>query len=390
MAIYYSRTSGNVNASNVWATTPTGTASAVTITSADVLMAQSGHTITINVNTTAQEIRNDNANGATAGGTFNLSDGVTLTANVFCGTTQVLAYSGASPNSASIIGSITGGTSGAASGAVGLGGSGTLNITGTITGGSGTGAGGVRMTAGTLNVTGNVFGSPTLGAAGVSVNGGTACNITGTVTGGAVANTGVGVNVAAAVATTISGAAVGGTAGEGVAVGAAATVTVTRAKGNGFGAGSTGLSAAPGVTNSNQSASVRVSELEFGDLGQSPTAGPIAMVDVSSNVCLMYRPSTTKKTLIDPAGSAGYPAASNVRSGTTYGNGNFTGTCAVPAAASVAFGVAVDNTTGTAVLTSAAAQSACNAALAAFSSGRLANVATVASTGQQIADAVTA
>jgi hypothetical protein len=53
-------------------------------------------------------------------------------------------------------------------------------------------------------------------------------------------------------------------------------------------------------------------------------------------------------------GSFGNPIAANVRSGVSYGGGNITGTCAVPAAGSVALGVPVDNTTGTAVLTPAA------------------------------------
>ena len=53
--------------------------------------------------------------------------------------------------------------------------------------------------------------------------------------------------------------------------------------------------------------------------------------------------------------SSGQPSISNVRSGTTYGpTSEFTGTCAVPAAGSVALGVPVDATTGTAVLTASA------------------------------------
>ena len=48
----------------------------------------------------------------------------------------------------------------------------------------------------------------------------------------------------------------------------------------------------------------------------------------------------------------GNPAASNVRSGTVFGpNSELTGTCAVPAAASVVVGAAVDNTVGTAAIT---------------------------------------
>lgn len=61
---------------------------------------------------------------------------------------------------------------------------------------------------------------------------------------------------------------------------------------------------------------------------------------------------------------SGQPAASNVRSGTVYGPASeLTGTCAVPNANSVAYGVPVDNTTGTAVLTSAAVKEACSKAV---------------------------
>ena len=50
---------------------------------------------------------------------------------------------------------------------------------------------------------------------------------------------------------------------------------------------------------------------------------------------------------------SGYPSVSDVRSGTVYASGALTGTCNVPPAASVNFGVPVDNTTGTAMITRA-------------------------------------
>jgi hypothetical protein len=135
-----------------------------------------------------------------------------------------------------------------------------------------------------------------------------------------------------------------------------------------------------------QNANCRVYEIEYGDLGQSPTSGPIILLNDTSNVAILYRTSGGKKTLIDSAASAGHPSASNVRSGVVYANGNQTGTCAVPAAGSVALGVAVDNTTGTAVLTQADVETA----LGAFSSGRLSSCSTVASVAQQLADALAA
>jgi hypothetical protein len=387
MAIYYARKAGNVNATDVWATTPSGSASDVfsTFTSSDVLMANS-FAITLNVNTTVAEIRTDNANSATAGGSFTLNNSITLTASVFAGSTSAsLSYTGNSPNSASIVGAISGGSGTSATGAVTHSGTGTLNITGNITGGSGSQANGVRITGGgTLNVTGNVTGGSASAAHGVeAATTASTVNITGTVTGGTNAGAS-GVSHATAGTTTVTGTAVGGSAGPGMSVSAAGIVTVTRARGNNFGNGSSGLSAAVGISNTSQGSATRIYEIEYGDRGQSSTSGPIILLNDTSNVVLFYRTSGGKKTLIDSSASAGHPAITNVRSGIAYANNNLTGTCAVPAASSVAVGVAVDNTTGTAVLT----QSNVETALASFSSGRLSNCSTVASVGQQLSDAL--
>lgn len=383
MPTYYARSSGNVNAA-IWATTPTGTASSLfsSFTNADVLMANN-FTVTLNVNTTVAEVRNDTTGGATAGGQFNLSDGVTLTANAFAGSAnRCVMYSGTV--SASIVGNITAGSSSGA-GAFYENASGTLNITGNITAGNGGTAHGLQISAnasGVINITGNVFGPASTFIHGVNCVNTVTINITGTVTGGANVSSGHGVFVnATGSVVNITGTAIGGAATAG-AVSNLGTLTVTRARGNGFGSGSVGLSAAAGVQGTATGAA-RVTEFEYGDLGQSPTAGSITLVDSTSNVALFYRLSGGKKTLTDAAATVDFPANSNVRSGTVFANGNRTGTCAVPAAGSVALGVAVDNTTGTATLS----QANVNTALTAFSDGRLANCATVASVGQQIAAA---
>jgi hypothetical protein len=88
----------------------------------------------------------------------------------------------------------------------------------------------------------------------------------------------------------------------------------------------------------------------------------------------------------------GQAVPSDVRSGTVYASGNLTGTCAVPAASSVASGVPVGSTTGTAVLTAAAVWATLTSSLTTVGSigERLKNTATVASTGDQIAAALTA
>jgi hypothetical protein len=387
MAIYYARKAGNVNATDVWATTPSGTASNLfsSFTSADTLYAN-GFSVTLNVNTTVLDVRTDNTNSATAGGAFTLSDGVTLTANVVAGSNNgCVGYSGNGLNSATIVGSVTGGTGTSASGAVLMSGTGTLNIVGNVTAGSTSQSSGVQFQSGngTINITGNVTGGGSGTAYGVFVNIGTAqtLNITGIVTGG---SAGVGVLANVAYTLNLTGTAVGGVVSAGISVTGSATVTATRAKGNGFGNGSSGLSSAVGISVTVQTSNTRVYEVEYGDRGQSPTSGPIILLNDTSNVVLFYRTSGGKKTLIDSSASAGHPVTTNVRSGIAYANGNLTGTCAVPAASSVAVGVAVDNTTGTAVLT----QSNVETALASFSSGRLSNCSTVASVGQQLSDAL--
>jgi hypothetical protein len=85
-----------------------------------------------------------------------------------------------------------------------------------------------------------------------------------------------------------------------------------------------------------------------------------------------------------------YPSSSDVRLGTNYGSGSLTGTLAMPQASSVQFGVPVDNTTGSAVLTTASLASAIwdrsRSQLSTTGSigERLQNVATPTTVGTQI------
>jgi hypothetical protein len=405
MPTYYARKSGNIDATDVWATTPSGTAGAVTFASGDVLVANS-FTVTVNVSANlgaAGEVRNDTTGGATAGGSFSLSNGVTLTANVIAGTATCVTLSGSA--SATIVGGVTGGTASSANG-VNLTSSGTLNVIGNVTGGSGVNAAvGVIATSGpgVVNVTGNVTGGSGVNAYGVRYNDATGGGIVGNVSAGTNTNAyGVGVTGSSNIpSVTVTGNVNGSSSTNGIVVltgtltvvgtatgaantaiihNGAQTCSVTRAKGGPLASSGVGVSgSATGATT--------VEEIEYGDAGASPTAGPIRLSDKSSNVAVMYRFGTTKKVLVDTASTSLIPAASNVRSGVVYNAGQTTGTCAVPGASSVLAGVPVDNTVGTASVSSAAIQSACDAAIAAFSSGRLANVATVASTGQQIANA---
>jgi hypothetical protein len=394
MPTYFARKAGNINAADVWATTPSGTASNLfpTFTNADVLVANS-FGITVNVNTTVAEVRNDTTGGATLGGTFTLSAGVTLTANIFSAYYANGSSCVAASVSSNIVGNVTIVTSGNASsqlnravifsGTTGtalnitgniitpsgfthaslvdcqtLGGQ--LNITGNLLGNAGSGnnaiafASGVSNT-GTITITGNILAGNAVAISSNSAN--LPINVTGTVTGG---NTGVfGISNSSTSTCTIVGSAVGGVGGAGVSNSSTGTIRLTRAVGNAYGPGNTaGLTAAVGAANSGLGV-IEIEQLEYGTFGQSPTSGTgIRLKKANSNVAVFnYADTAGAKTLVD-ATQGQMPAATDVRSGVSYASGALSGSCAVPAAGSVSLGVPVDNTTGTAILTGAAVASA--------------------------------
>jgi hypothetical protein len=130
-------------------------------------------------------------------------------------------------------------------------------------------------------------------------------------------------------------------------------VNLGRAKGNTYGPGNTsGLVATVGAANAGVGV-IEIQQLEYGTFGMSPTSGTgIRLKKASTNVAVFnYCDTAGAKTLIDATTNAAMPAASDVRSGVSYASGALTGSCAVPAAGSVALGVAVDAGFGTAVLT---------------------------------------
>jgi hypothetical protein len=417
MANYFARKAGNINATDVWATTPSGTAADVfsTFTSTDVLHSNS-FAVTVNVNATVAEVRNDNANSATAGGSFTLSNGITLTTNSIAGSTATacVIFSGTSGNSATLVGNATGGSANGAHGASNTS-TGSLTVTGNATAGSGAGANGANnASTGTLTVTGNVTGGGanaangannvstgtltiTGNATGGSANGAHGANnastgtltMTGNATGGSVAGAN-GANNASTGTMTIVGSAIGSNNANGASNVSTGILNAKRAVGNDWGIGATGMVSVAGVNSAVVGSQTRVEEFEFGLLGQVPVTGAVSCPDQTTNVCLVHRLSSTKKTLVDPSASTGMPDEDDVRDALSYALGNKTGTLKVPAAGSVALGVAVDNTTGTAVLTPAAVWDALTSGMTTSGSigARLKNAATLDSTGQQLADAL--
>jgi hypothetical protein len=190
---------------------------------------------------------------------------------------------------------------------------------------------------------------------------------------------------------TIVGAATASDVATGALNESTGVLTVTRAAGNQYGIGASGtVNPVAGLQSNNIGSDSRVEELEYGSNGAAPTIGAVKIVSATNNKCLVTLTTSAVKTLADPSDGTGMPDEDDVRSGLSYALGNKTGTCAVPAAGSVALGVAVDATTGTAVLTPAAVWDALTSGMTTSGSigARLKNAATLDSTGQQLADAL--
>jgi len=210
---------------------------------------------------------------------------------------------------------------------------------------------------GTVNITGNVTGGTATGIGGISNGGNGAITVTGNVTGGTISSSAHGLINGTTGICTIVGICTGGPNGSSGANNASTgTVRATRAVGNAYGpANSAGLVAAVGISNVALGI-CEIEQFEFGTFGQIPVSGTgIRLKKANTNVAIFnYCDTAGAKTLIDATANAEMPASTDVRSGVSYASGAATGSCAVPAASSVAFGVPVDATTGTAVLTAAA------------------------------------
>lgn len=135
-------------------------------------------------------------------------------------------------------------------------------------------------------------------------------------------------------------------------------------------------------------ANVTVKEIEQGVFGQVPIAGFVRLSTASGAFYKGVTTGSSTRTLSDPADIAGQvPAQTDVRFGVSYQSGSKTGSAYIPAAASVAFGVPIDNTTGTAALTPASVWNAATSSLTTSGSigERLKNASTVDTTGDQLA-----
>jgi len=305
-------------------------------------------TVTIDVNATVANVTNGTTYAATAGGSFLLNNGITLTATCTCGYGGGLIYISGTA-SASIVGNIA---SSASIGGVGvtMSSSGTLTINGNISAGNGASAFGVVNTAGgTINITNATCTGAAGGGFPAAVQnsaGGTIIMTTATVNGSG----GVAVNNALFGVISITGNVTAGALAAGATNSSSGTFTII--------GDITASNGASGFTSSSASATNRLS----GSFISS--ANGIAAIYAQKYV-LWSTPLLAKtryalngtSTYVDmftadnTSGITGV-ATTDVRSGVSYGGG-LVGVCAVPAASSVASGVPVGSSTGTAVLLAA-------------------------------------
>jgi hypothetical protein len=206
-----------------------------------------------------------------------------------------------------------------------------VNVTGNVTGGGDTGI--QPQAAATINITGNVTAA---GNFGIAWNGGSGgvLNITGNVT--AAASAGIN-NNGTSQTITINGNVTASSSNNGIIANVFGTLVTVN--GN--------------LTNTSDYMAVLALKVRISPTTQQTwtyqTAGP------------------NRQMFTANAFSGGtVPAASDVRLGVSYAGGSLSGTCAVPSANSVAFGVPVDNTTGNAVITRAQLFSDTGAIIAAY------------------------
>lgn len=300
-----------------------------------------GFDIAIVASWTLDAISNVGENGATAGGTANLTvDGVTLTCDVYGGKAAdycVLANPSVG-DEVTVIGDIYGGAGGYTEYALGVAGGGDTVIVGN----------GVSMKGRSVHYTG-------------SGN----CTHIGSIIGSDLDSNGYGMYGTGSGHYALIGTAYGGDFGRGL-FRSSGSVHVQLAVGNDYGFGGPAIFPAHGAY------SMSVAQASFthgqcGSRGMMPFDGCWLLApDDSTFQCRIA--DLTTRTLVDATdlSPTEYPAETDVRDGVTYASGNMEGSCAVPAAGSVGKGVPVDDTEGTAVLTAADVLDVVGVALEAF------------------------
>lgn len=404
----------------------------------DNARANTGHNVTIDVNTTVIDIQ------AISTGRFIMGEGVTLTGNVIApastNTTLLIPVT----TNCTIIGNMTtltiAGSFIAEKTAAGVGG--TLNIIGNVSGGSSTNMRGLLVSStGIVNITGdvtaptiagvnnanavvlnaictlNIIGNVTLTAAvtnssvssAVTSSLNVTVNVTGNVRGASVAaiivggNNGVvnvngnviapvGQNIGPSLSmtgansvVTVTGDVYGGTYGNGITLTGLNSLCTVNGKiyAPNDNIVYTGVSSNANIVNRGL---VITGDIYHGLLGALPYKANVVKVNHSTNGKTIYYDTAgvinTRASLT--AVDFNIPLEEDVRQGIVYGDSTYTGTLAVPSPSNVRNGVPTDNTVGTADLTAQDFLDLLSTSPDPVAE-RLRNVSTVQSTGDQIA-----
>ncbi len=331
MALILSAATGNFSTGSTWV-------GGIVPGPADEARASTGHTVTINQSVTVTTI------SISGTGIFQLSNGVTLTANISASGTPTgsVAFGLISPATATIIGNLNGGV-GANSLAIEttIGSSGTLNVIGNCNNKAI-----IHRGSGILNVYGNLSSSAGSGSTDTIVVTTTGIlNLYGNATAGIASNRSIVVTSNGIV--NVIGNVTGGSGDVGIVNSSTGNVNIT---GNVIAGNASAVQSILGGT-LRVSGSI-ISAID-GRLAVYATKMLCSPQPALAKTRYALSGSGTYVDMFTADNNLGQANPTDVRIGTVYASGNLTGTCAVPAAGSVALGVPVDATTGTAVLTAA-------------------------------------
>lgn len=381
MANRYAVATGNWSNTAIW--------DGGTLPVAGDVVRSNNFTITVDQNINVLSIRNDALAPAVAGGGFQvIATGRTLTCDIYAGNNDCLTISGFTGSTAITGNSYATGSNGSA--VLVNGANITLNYIGDAFSGyvnsgiSTTSNSGIRVSAGNFNFTGNAW----------SRGGGYACGVYSAATNCSNTFTGNAYNNSATAHAAGAGLLVSGTNNVTVFNGTAehivnqSTVINAAAVFVGTGATLSGLVTAIGAINGvgsgiTASTTLPATAIIKKSINRSgvgallnvkyTTSSPIVDVILSNNSTIsLTDPSTTNP-----------PVPADVRFGTIYSGGAYTGTLKVPPVTSVSYGVPTDNTVGTAFLSATDLFTAIATSSDPVAE-RLRNVSTVQITGDQL------
>lgn len=262
----------------------------------------------------------------------------------------------------------------------------TLNVIGDCTAGAGHNSYGVGVySASTVNITGNLYpwviSGSTSGGGLYSNNSGANITVVGNVTGGTDGDR-RGIRIDSANSLNVTGAVVTEGNRDGIHMVYTPTVSII---------GPIQSNLAYGVYSGNTNYATLSGPFICGDLGRMPFLLSNVRLIPSSSVYFQFRDeSLSPYTLVDPSAVVDAPLPEDVREGTAYALGTYTGTLVVPSPNQVSLGVPTDNTVGTAVLRPEDVWNAQTSAMNTDGSigKRLKNASTVQSTGDQLSSSL--